>query len=102
MLNINKIFMVTNGCGPYNPRIWMNQAVPVGVQRFLNKQSIWGGCDSRDRDSMSQELPNNKVEGTIAVLKTMGFQCFQEGVCSTEELIQCEEAIQNTPPGLIL
>lgn len=102
MLNINKIFMVTNGCGPYNPRIWMNQAVPVGVQRFLDKQSIWGGCDKRLRGSMSWELPNNKVEGTIAVLKTMGFQCFEEGVCSTKELIQCEKVIQGNAPGYIL
>ncbi len=102
MLNINKIFMITKGSVPYNPRIWMNQAVPVGVQRFLDKQSIWGGCDSRNRDSMSWELPINNVQGTIAVLKTMGFQCFEEGVCSTEELIQCEEAIQGNAPGYIL
>ena len=102
MLNAKKIFMVTKGSGPYNPRIWMNQAVSAGVQKFLNKQSIWGGCDSRNRDSMSWELPENKVEGTIAGLKTMGFQCFQEGVCSTEELIQCEEAIQGNAPGYIL
>mgnify|MGYP003435282288 CR=1 FL=1 len=102
MLNITKIFMVTKGSGPYNPRIWINKSVPVGVQSFLDKQSIWGGCDCTHAESMSWELPINSVQGTIAVLKTMGFQCFQEGVCSTEELIQCEKAIQNTPPGLIL
>lgn len=102
IMDAKKIFMVTKGSGPYNPRIWMNEAVPSGVQMFLNKQSIWGGCDCRERHSISWELPSNKVEGTIAVLKTMGFQCFQEGVSSTEELIQCEETIQNTPPGLIL
>lgn len=102
MLNINKIFMVTKGSGPYNPRIWINRNAPIGVQMFLDKQSIWGGCDSRNRDSMSWEFPNNKVEGTIAVLQTMGFQCFQEGVCSTEELIQCEKAIQGNAPGYIL
>jgi len=101
-MDSKKIFMVTKGSGPYNPRIWMNEVVPAGVKMFLDKQSIWGGSDSRNRYSISWELPNNKVEGTIAVLTTMGFQCFQEGVCSTEELIQCEEAIQGNAPGYIL
>lgn len=102
MLNINKIFMVTNGCGPYNPRVWMNESVHWKVEMFLNSVSIWGGSDSRNRHSISWELPNNKVEGTIAVLKTMGFQCFEEGVCSTKELIQCEKVIQGNAPGYIL
>lgn len=101
-MDAKKIFMVTKGSGPYNPRIWMNESCVQGVKMFLDKQSIWGGCDSRNRHSLSWELPNNKVEGTIAVLKTMGFQCFEEGVCSTKELIQCEKVIQGNAPGYIL
>lgn len=101
-MDAKKIFMVTKGSGPYNPRIWMNEGCVQGVKMFLDKQSIWGGSDSRNRHSISWELPENKVEGTIAVLKTMGYQCFQEGVCSTKELIRCEEAMQGNAPGYIL
>lgn len=101
-MDAKKIFMVTKGSGHYNPRFWMNEGCVQGVKMFLDKQSIWGGSDSRNRHSLGWEFPNNKVEGTIAVLKTLGFQCFQEGVSSTEELILCEETIQNTPPSLIL
>lgn len=101
-MDAKKIFMVTEGSGPYNPRIWMNEGCVQGVKMFLDKQSIWGGSDSRNRHSISWELSSNKVEGTIAVLKTMGYQCFQEGVCSTKELIQCGEAIQGNAPGYIL